>query len=105
MPVPLDRLPPRGPVPPPIALVNRALERSRRGDEIPLLRKAEPRLLFAATSFTRGVHALRRAHELASRSHGTLYVLQVSPTEREGTQQAQNQVSIARAALRSVRKL
>ena len=66
------------------------------------------RMLFAASRFAGGVHALQRAYELASRWHGTLYVLHVAPPEGRGSVPGQHtddtEQAIAQAVLRRVRR-
>jgi nucleotide-binding universal stress UspA family protein len=65
------------------------------------------RVLFAASRFAGGLHALQRAYELASRWHGTLYVLRVAPHDdapAPGEHVQHNEQAIAQAVLRRVRR-
>jgi nucleotide-binding universal stress UspA family protein len=75
--------------------------RARRG-------KSERRVLFAASAFMRSQQALQRAYDLASRWHGTLYVLHVGRSEgsprEEGRHTLETERAIAQAALRSARR-
>jgi nucleotide-binding universal stress UspA family protein len=70
--------------------------------------KTERRMLFAASGFARSVHALQRAYALATRWHGTLYVLHVARGDAQarklGEHGAGTESAIAQAALRSVRR-
>lgn len=69
---------------------------------------SERRMLFAASRFAGGVHALQRAYELASRWHGTLYVLHVASPDAQlrvvGDHTPETEQAIARAMLRNVRR-
>jgi nucleotide-binding universal stress UspA family protein len=69
--------------------------------------KADRRVLFAASTFTRSRYALQRAFELASRWHGTLYVLHVPAPDAQphlaGTHSAGSGNALAEAVLHSVR--
>jgi nucleotide-binding universal stress UspA family protein len=108
--VPPDRFEPAQETEQPAAASNAWLEAEWKREHDARTRRSTSvrRMLFAATRFAGGVHALQRAYELANRWQATLYVLHVSPPAAQprapGEHAAETEQAIAQAVLRRVRR-